>query len=297
VGLGSSFAFALAYLFVAKTPCEANLTHFKNSIQSRSIAIDRGFERSRSPQQRRILKAFGLEQYPHLDATFWTGFWFLQNKIGIHRIGVSLLQQRREQLDREKLGRREKLFRIHPGALVPLCRSIGILYEHALRSPHFNLQKLQDALNRIQSEVESKRRIKFNNGILGYFEEIRAAAYLAEQGYTLHEISRGETTSQSKDFEIDIVVSKPGSNELILVEVKSTLLSTWRSRTQFNRYSKLLNGEVRAEHDYARGILFLTKELVDKETALKFLKSNPNFEIMSFPEGLLTPDVYPIDEF
>lgn len=296
MGLGL-FAISVA-VFTSFVPCHRELEKFRTQMDRHSVSLDTGFLRSKPPQQRRILKAFDIQRLPSLDRTFWQGFWFLQNKIGIHRIGVSLLKQRRQDLGREKIGREERLLRIHPGALIPLCKSIGVLFRYAVESPYFDLTRLNEALDRIKSEIDSKRRIDFANGILGYFEEIRAAAFLVEQGYILHEIGRIETGSDEKDFEIDLVISEPSFPEkLIIVEVKSTLKASSRTRPQLKRYKDILSGKLSTNSEYTSGILFVTKNRPSEKSIADFEESNPGFKVMHFPEDQTTKDVYPFDEF
>lgn len=210
---------------------------------------------------------------------------------------------------------RYPLFRVHPDFLVELSRVLTALLRQA-DHPRMALREKDIIENLVPTiaKMNSKQIIDYrDNAFMGYVDELRAAAYYAEQGYEIvrlhYDFAKAPRAPDTKDQpvgELDIILEDPETGGLVMVEVKSKL--DGKRTDQLDRYVTFLKRKRNIIYDHRfeefrpleRGILFSSAPVSDK-LVKKLNGSHPSLEVSSFPDELrrhaVLPRVYALKTF
>lgn len=211
--------------------------------------------------------------------------------------------------DKERRNARAKLgvFRLHPQVLAELSRVLSILLRHA-EDPSTALQKkdIKRALGPIIAIINRKGILDYQkNSLMGPIDELRAAAFYIEEGYRIVRMSydfnlapRVPELEKQPIGEIDIVLEKDGEDDLVLVEVKSTLRGS-SVQDQLERYVQLRKQQVPVIYDQRQkrfrriGTIYLLSGLYPSDYNVdKISKGFPQVAIHRFPERLRRKNVF-----
>jgi len=222
----------------------------------------------------------------------------------------------------QALKKHHVLFQIHPEILHQILWSLHWLLLAANSDLHpYSHHQLENHLKSLLSTLPSEDRNQFSSNFLGCLGELRVAAYLVSQGFTLvgtqvYFFEKGRSTHAG---EFDILLLNPEDPEYLwAVEVKTNLSRIGRTvsqngirklkgrphqktKTQLNQRIQLLEGSLSVYLSVEGGDPIQIKKLsvfalepVDQTTRQEFEELySPSIDLRELPPQLQRSQIYP----
>lgn len=282
--------------FILALPCSDQLSELQNHYSHFSTKrLDLAHVDTKL--QSDITRAFGFAP-TEVNDDFWRGLLFLEAQF--HPRSLNRVVQGTHITGPESLAFLEKMhvfFKFHPKVLRTVAEDVGLLLRHHQDTKNaLGVEALLESLRGLRAAIYKDKLERWQQGLAGAIEELRAAAYLVRKGYHIREVNRHFKTTLfglESHGEIDLIVENPRvPGELILVEVKSSLENQRKHQKQFTRYHNFYKNQEFEGQKVSGLFLILTRGKPEPKHLNKFLRNFPNFRVLYFSEHLTTDAIF-----